>query len=151
MGIDCSGLVSMAYLLCGISIYRDARIVEGFPIREIDRGDMKPGDLLFFPGHVAMYLGDGRDATPPGRRGMTAHRQQRTPPPRITVRTGGEDHRRGKLFFIRKSPVPVMGQGIFASRSILIDPRVIGGSVRATLIVRLTRFPAGVNDLRPIG
>ena len=69
MGIDCSGLVSMAYLLCGISIYRDARIVEGFPIREIDRGDMKPGDLLFFPGHVAMYLGDGRYCHSTGRAG----------------------------------------------------------------------------------
>jgi len=60
MGIDCSGLCSMAYMLCGILIYRDARIVEGFPIREIPREDLKPGDLLFFPGHVAMYIGDGR-------------------------------------------------------------------------------------------
>ena len=60
MGIDCSGLVSMAYMLCGILIYRDADIREGFPIRRIPRDAMKPGDLLFFPGHVAMYLGQGR-------------------------------------------------------------------------------------------
>lgn len=60
MGIDCSGLVSMAYLLCGIVIYRDAHIREDFPIHEIPLADVKPGDLLFFPGHVAMYLGDGR-------------------------------------------------------------------------------------------
>ena len=59
LGVDCSGLVAMAYMLCGILIYRDANIVEGFPIREIPREDMKKGDLLFFPGHVAMYLGDG--------------------------------------------------------------------------------------------
>lgn len=60
LGIDCSGLCSMAYLLCGIVIYRDAEIRHGFPLHEIPREKMEPGDLLFFPGHVAMYLGDGR-------------------------------------------------------------------------------------------
>ena len=69
MGIDCSGLVSMAYMLCGIYIYRDAKIVEGFPIREIGREDMGPGDLLFFPGHVAMYMGEGRYCHSTGRSG----------------------------------------------------------------------------------
>lgn len=59
LGIDCSGLVSMAYMLCGILIYRDAHIRPDFPIREIARENMKAGDLLFFPGHVAMYMGDG--------------------------------------------------------------------------------------------
>lgn len=60
LGIDCSGLTSMAYMLCGILIYRDADIVEGFPIHEITLKDVKPGDLLFFPGHVAMYMGNDR-------------------------------------------------------------------------------------------
>ncbi len=59
LGIDCSGLVSMTYLLNGIVIWRDAELKEGFPLREISRGEAKKGDLLFFPGHVAMYLGDG--------------------------------------------------------------------------------------------
>lgn len=60
MGIDCSGLCSMAYMLCGILIYRDAHIREDFPIHEISLADIKPGDLLFFPGHVAMYIGNDR-------------------------------------------------------------------------------------------
>ena len=59
-GIDCSGLCSMAYLLCGIIIYRDASIKEGFPLHDISFEQIKPGDLLFFPGHVAMYLGENR-------------------------------------------------------------------------------------------
>lgn len=58
LGIDCSGLCSMAYLLNGIVIYRDAAIRAGFPIQEIPYASVKPADLLFFPGHVAMYLGD---------------------------------------------------------------------------------------------
>lgn len=69
LGIDCSGLVSMAYLLCGILIYRDADIREGFPIHEIPIEKVKPGDLLFFPGHVAMYIGGGRYCHSTGKNG----------------------------------------------------------------------------------
>lgn len=58
LGIDCSGLCSMAYMLNGVFIYRDARIVEGFPIKEITFEQILPGDLLYFPGHIAMYIGD---------------------------------------------------------------------------------------------
>jgi hypothetical protein len=58
-GIDCSGLTSESYLLNGILIYRDAKIEEGFPVHEIPAHSMLPGDLMYFPGHIAMYLGDG--------------------------------------------------------------------------------------------
>ncbi|MDR1542629.1 MAG: C40 family peptidase [Clostridiales bacterium] len=57
-GIDCSGLTSISYLLNGIIIYRDAAIKDGFEMREISFEDKKPGDLLFFKAHVAMYLGE---------------------------------------------------------------------------------------------
>ena len=50
----------MAYWLNGVTIWRDASIKEGFPLHEIPREAMQPGDPLFFPGHVAMYLGDGK-------------------------------------------------------------------------------------------
>lgn len=59
-GIDCSGLVSSAYMQCGVLIYRDAKIVEGWPMHEVAFEDKKPGDALFFPGHVALYLGEGK-------------------------------------------------------------------------------------------
>ncbi|HWS30118.1 MAG TPA: NlpC/P60 family protein [Clostridia bacterium] len=68
-GIDCSGLASMAYYLNGVSIYRNAQIVSGFPIREIARADMKKADLLFFKGHVAVYMGDGLYVHATGRAG----------------------------------------------------------------------------------
>jgi len=60
LGIDCSGLTSIAYLINGILIYRDAKIVEGFPIHEIAFKDRKPGDLLFFKGHIAMVIDERR-------------------------------------------------------------------------------------------
>ncbi len=59
-GLDCSGLVSIAYLLNGYTIYRDAQIKEGFILKEIAKEDIKKGDLMFFPGHVAMYIEEGR-------------------------------------------------------------------------------------------
>ena len=59
-GIDCSGLVSSAYMQCGVLIYRDAKLVEGWPMHEIPLEQAKRGDALYFPGHIALYLGEGR-------------------------------------------------------------------------------------------
>lgn len=60
LGIDCSGLTSMSYLINGILTYRDANIVEGFPVHEIKFEDKKPGDLLYFKGHIAMMIDERR-------------------------------------------------------------------------------------------
>lgn len=57
-GIDCSGLTFMSYYMCGILIYRDAVIKPGYPVKEIPFSQIKPADLLYFPGHVALYLGN---------------------------------------------------------------------------------------------
>ena len=59
-GIDCSGLTFMAYWLCGVTIFRDARMEEGYPVHPIPREALKPADLLYWPGHVALYIGNGR-------------------------------------------------------------------------------------------
>ncbi len=59
-GIDCSGLTFMSYYMCGFLIYRDAAIVEGYPVRKIPFSQIQPADLLYFPGHIALYLGNDR-------------------------------------------------------------------------------------------
>ena len=58
LGIDCSGLTSIVYLLNGIHIYRDALIKEDFGMKEIGIEEMQPADLIYFPGHVAIYIGN---------------------------------------------------------------------------------------------
>lgn len=60
LGIDCSGLTFMAWFFCGVSLYRDARLVEGFPAHPIPFEARRPGDLLYFPGHIALCLGGDR-------------------------------------------------------------------------------------------
>ncbi len=69
LGIDCSGLVSMAYMLNGVIIYRDAKLKEGFKMKEIPFEDKKPGDAIYFPGHIAMYIGDDYYIHSTGRAG----------------------------------------------------------------------------------
>ena len=59
-GIDCSGFCSMLYMLNGVTIYRDATIKKEFPIKKIDMINIKKGDLIYFPGHIAMYLGNDK-------------------------------------------------------------------------------------------
>ncbi|MCL1996220.1 MAG: C40 family peptidase [Defluviitaleaceae bacterium] len=60
MGIDCSGLSFMCYLANGIIIYRDAVIKEDFSVKKIDKESLQKADLVFWKGHVGIYMGDGR-------------------------------------------------------------------------------------------
>lgn len=56
-GIDCSGMVQAALHGCGIACPGDADLQEQ-AFTPVD--DLQRGDLLFWPGHVAMACGDGR-------------------------------------------------------------------------------------------
>lgn len=58
-GIDCSGLCFNAYRFNGINIWRDADITRSRNLKIIDYKSAKKGDMLFFKGHIAMYLGKG--------------------------------------------------------------------------------------------
>jgi len=56
LGIDCSGLVQVAMTACGIACPRDADLQErtlGEPL-PTDLRTLRRGDLLFWPGHVAV-------------------------------------------------------------------------------------------------
>lgn len=62
LGIDCSGLTSICYLLYEIKIYRNAKfnddIFKQFNMNKINRNELKPADLIYSPGHVMMYIGN---------------------------------------------------------------------------------------------
>jgi len=54
-GIDCSGLVQLAMALCGVHVLRDSdmqRETIGSSLAQIDK--LQRGDLIFWPGHVAI-------------------------------------------------------------------------------------------------
>ena len=75
-GIDCSGLVHMAYRRIGRLVPRDAHQQEAAAI-EIDEADARPSDLVCFgdPGeahHIAFWLGDGRILHATAREGVNA-------------------------------------------------------------------------------
>lgn len=57
-GIDCSGLAFMSYFFAGINIWRDADIDRSTALKQITLSEAQKGDLLFYRGHVAVYLGD---------------------------------------------------------------------------------------------
>ncbi len=58
-GMDCSGLAFMSYYMNGYIVYRDAKFERTPGIKEIGFDALEKGDMLFFPGHVALYIGDG--------------------------------------------------------------------------------------------
>lgn len=60
LGLDCSGLAFMSYFENGVFIYRDSQIKEGYPVKKIPNHMMNKGDLLYFPGHVGIYMGEGK-------------------------------------------------------------------------------------------
>lgn len=58
-GIDCSGLVHMAYRRTGRLVPRDADQQEAAG-DEVAEPDLRRGDLVCYDGHIAFWLGDGR-------------------------------------------------------------------------------------------
>ena len=58
-GLDCSGLVQQAMTACGRFAPRDSDQQQAaYP--EITREDLTRGDLVFWPGHVAIMIDEAR-------------------------------------------------------------------------------------------
>lgn len=59
VGFDCSGLMMYAFYGVGIELqhYSGYQYTAG---KQVPSSEAKRGDMLFWPGHVALYLGDGK-------------------------------------------------------------------------------------------
>lgn len=57
-GIDCSGLVQIAWRVCGMDCPRDSDMQEAEIGTEIDPDQAQRGDLVFWKGHVAIVSGN---------------------------------------------------------------------------------------------
>ncbi len=58
-GLDCSGLTKYAYGEAGVDLPRLAQ-EQGSGHTPVDSGDLMPGDLAVWDGHVAMVIGNGQ-------------------------------------------------------------------------------------------
>jgi cell wall-associated NlpC family hydrolase len=96
-GIDCSGLVHMAFRACGLLVPRDADQQEetGEPVSE---SELRPGDLVTYGApegadHIAFWVGDGGILHATGRAGVDRVVEEEEPPElrgrrRVLVRLG---------------------------------------------------------------
>ena len=92
-GIDCSGLVHMAYRRTGRIVPRDADQQEAAG-REVD--EPRPGDLVTYgddeaADHIGFWLGDGRILHATGREGVNGVLEEPEP----------EDYRQRRRKFVR--------------------------------------------------
>ena len=59
-GVDCSGFTKLCYAKFGVSLphYSGAQESVGTPVKSLL--DARQGDIICYPGHVALYIGNGQ-------------------------------------------------------------------------------------------
>ena len=78
-GIDCSGLVHMAYRRLGRLVPRDSDQQEAAG-KPVVPEDLRPGDLVCYDGHIAFWLGGGRILHSTSRDGVDGVVEEEQPP-----------------------------------------------------------------------
>lgn len=89
-GIDCSGLVQLAWGAAGVPLPRDSdlQLAALGPDKDIAPADLARGDLVFFPGHVGI-MADGENIVHSSRRWMAVKTE---PLADVIARSAAKDH-----------------------------------------------------------
>jgi cell wall-associated NlpC family hydrolase len=58
-GFDCSGFTQYVYAQLGISLPRTSS-AQRYAGTVVSAADARPGDLMWYPGHIGIYVGDGQ-------------------------------------------------------------------------------------------
>ena len=89
---DCSGLVQRAWATVGVRLPRTAdAIASELPEVPLEAAQLRAGDILWWPGHVGLYAGDGWVVEALDRRhGVIRRRISAQRPPHRAFRAWGQ-------------------------------------------------------------